>query len=123
MKLKNLRLLFFVLFGLTANIGFADGTLDHDAIKSDIDYKDSTYVKFTLRNNSMKSIPLVIPRVMNPNLSPQSNSGVTLKLGQKIFFKKGRKKYVLLVVDETLKEGMVLDVAKLIKERKKELGL
>ena len=81
------------------------------------------YVDFTLRNSSLKSIPLIIPGVMNPNLSPVSNSGVGLKVGQKIYFKKGLKKYLLLEVDDTIKDGDKLDVAKLLKERKKELGL
>jgi len=44
-------------------------------------------VSFTLRNSSLKSIPLKIPGVMNPNLSPDSNSVVSLKIGQKIFFR------------------------------------
>ena len=43
-------------------------------------------VPFTLRNNSLKSIPLKIPGVMNPNLSPMSNSGVDLAEGQKVYF-------------------------------------
>jgi|GEM_PF-1187331 len=81
-----------------------------------------TKVSFTLRNNSMKSIPLKIPNVMNPNLSPMSNSGVTLVVGQKILFKANGKKQLLLVVTEDY-EGTTLDVGKLIKERKKELGL
>ena len=33
-------------------------------------------VSFTLVNSSSKSIPLIIPNEMNPNLSPKSNSGV-----------------------------------------------
>jgi len=81
------------------------------------------YISFTLRNNTAKSIPLIIPTVMNPNLSPFSNSGVDLKVGQKILFKAKGKKQVLLTVNRTIKNGEVLDVAKLLKERKKELGL
>jgi hypothetical protein len=55
---------------------------------------DDTYRSFTLRNNSAKSIPLLIPDVMNPNLSPFSNSGVDLKMGQEILFKeKGRSMF------------------------------
>ncbi len=78
------------------------------------------YVKFQLRNPSLKSIPLSIPGVMNPNLSPMSNSGVTLKVGQKILFRYNGKKRVLLIVDSSL-EGQVLNVSKLIQKRKKEL--
>ncbi len=78
------------------------------------------YVDFTLRNTSLKSIPLIIPGVMNPNLSPMSNSGVGLKIGQKILFKYKGKRRVLLIVDKTL-EGKVLDVPKLLKEKRREL--
>ncbi|MEL6250823.1 MAG: hypothetical protein AAFR87_02330 [Bacteroidota bacterium] len=77
-------------------------------------------VVFTLRNNSLKSIPLLIPGVMNPNLSPQSNSGVTLKVGQKILFKYKGKKRILLIVDESL-EGKTLNVSRLLKEKKREI--
>ncbi len=85
--------------------------------------ENKKYISFTLRNNSLKSIPLIIPTVMNPNLSPMSNSGVTLKIGQKIYFKKGWKKYLLLEVDESIEEDSKLDVAQLLKERKEELGI
>ena len=73
---------------------------------------------FTLQNPTAKSIPLWIPSVMNPNLSPFSKSGVTLKVGQKIYFKHKRRKRVLLVVNKDL-DGKTLNVAKLIKEKKK----
>lgn len=79
-------------------------------------------VPFTLRNTSMTSIPLWIPGVMNPNLSPVSNSGVDLKVGQKIFFKHRGKKYLLLKVTEEQRD-QTLNVPKLIRERKAELGL
>lgn len=81
------------------------------------------YVSFKLINTSRKSIPLIIPGVMNPNLSPKSSSGVDLKMGQEIYFKSGTKKHLLLVVDQSIKENEKLDVAELLQERKKELGL
>ena len=77
-------------------------------------------VPFTLRNNSLKSIPLVITNYMNPNLSPKSNSGVDIPVGEKVYFKYKGKKQVLLVVTEDLK-GKTLLVDELIKERIKEL--
>ena len=77
-------------------------------------------VVFTLRNNSLTSIPLLIPGVMNPNLSPQSNSGVSLEVGQKILFKYKGKKRVLLIVDESL-QGKTLNVSRLLKEKKREI--
>lgn len=81
------------------------------------------YVSFTLRNESAKSIPLIIPTVMNPNLSPMSNSGVDLKIGQEIFFRIKGKNYVLLTVDESIQNGEIIKVAALLKARKVELGL
>jgi hypothetical protein len=79
-------------------------------------------VSFTLRNNTLTSIPLVIPSVMNPNLTPMGNSGVDLEVGQEVFFVYQRKKYLLLKVTPDLK-GQTLMVGDLIRDRKKELGL
>ncbi len=79
-------------------------------------------VSFKLRNTTLKSIPLKIPGVMNPNLSPNSSSGVTLKIGQEIFFKHRGKKYLLLKVTKDL-EGKKVFVNKVIKKRKEELKL
>ena len=73
-------------------------------------------IEFTLRNNSLKSIPLWIPGVMNPNLSPMSSSGVGLKVGQKVYFKHRGKKELLLEVKGDY-DTRVLDVAKLIRDR------
>ena len=80
-------------------------------------------VNFTLRNNLPTSIPLIIPDVMNPNLSPFSSSGVSLKYGQEILFRERGKRFILLVVDESISEGQVLDVGELLKQRRKEEGL
>lgn len=80
-------------------------------------------VSFTLVNSSDESIPLIIPNVMNPNLSPNSKSGVDLRIGQELIFRNRGKRYVLFTVDETIQEGQELDVYELLQERKKELGL
>lgn len=85
--------------------------------------KETNAIDFTFKNNSLKSIPLIIPGVMNPNLSPYSSSGVGLKMGQEVYFKNNGKKYILLVVDETNYKGQVLVINELIKTRKKELKL
>ncbi len=90
---------------------------------SDQSASNPTSVSFILRNNTAKSIPLIIPSVMNPNLSPFSNSGVNLEVGQEILFRANGKRQVLLVVDENIQPGEKIDVAKRIKERKKELGI
>ena len=80
-------------------------------------------VKFTLLNNSDTSIPLLIPTVMNPNLSPNSSSGVILKMGQEVLFRHKKKRYVLLIVDESIKPGDRIVVDELLQAKKKELGL
>lgn len=77
-------------------------------------------VTFTLHNSSAKSIPLVIPSVMNPNLSPYSDSGVRLQMGQKIYYKIKGKKKLLLIVDDTIVDGAKIDVAKRIRTLEKE---
>jgi hypothetical protein len=84
-----------------------------EAVKEVAD-KDEEYIGFTLRNETLRSIPLIIPGVMNPNLSPQSNSGVRLKVGQEIKYKKGGRAHLLLVVDDSIKEGDVLLVGERI---------
>ena len=85
--------------------------------------KKAEYKSFTLKNKGDKSIPLLIPNVMNPNLSPDSESGVDLQVGQQILFRSGFKKYILLTVDESINNGDVLNVGELLTQRKKELGL
>lgn len=77
-------------------------------------------VKLTFHNGSLKSIPLVIPGVMNPNLSPLSNSGVELEYGQEVFyFQNGdkRRKVLLFIVGAQFKDGEVLEIDALIKEK------
>jgi hypothetical protein len=84
------------------------------------------YVPMTFQNGSLKSISLEIPGVMNPNLNPMSNSGVSLKIGQKVFFyPKGKngKKELLFVVDSSIKKDTVLRIDEIIKARKIELKI
>lgn len=76
--------------------------------------------KLTFENQSNVSIPLQIPGVMNPNLSPKSKSGVTLKKGQEVFFKyKGKKTILLKIKDE--KDGDILIINELIEKRIAEM--
>jgi hypothetical protein len=77
-------------------------------------------VGFTLRNTTLKSIPLIIPSVMNPNLSPKSNSRVYLRYGQQVFLNKGMRRKLLLTVDETIPEGALIDVDSIIRLRDNE---
>lgn len=78
-------------------------------------------IPMTFHNGSLKSIPLHIPGVMNPNLSPLSDSGVDLEVGQKVFYfpngKKG-KKDLLFEVDGTFKKDTILQIHEMIRQQK-----
>lgn len=97
--------------------------LDGEQSPSRDDADMPEFIGFTLRNASLKPVPLIIPNVMNPNLSPKSNSRVYLPLGQEILIREKGSRYVRLVVDESIPEGQVIDVPRLIRARKKERGL
>jgi hypothetical protein len=81
----------------------------------------SQTIPMTFHNGSLKSIPLNIPGVMNPNLSPISDSGVTLEVGQKVFYfpngKKGKKE-LLFEVDDTFKKDTILQIHEIIRQKK-----
>lgn len=66
---------------------------------------------FILVNSSAEPLPLIIPGVMNPSLSPYSESRVLLANGQGIYYRKGVKKQLLLVIGEHLKENTKIDMA------------
>lgn len=72
-------------------------------------------IDFTLVNSSAKSIPLIIPNVMNPNLSPFSKSGVRLEVGQKIYLRRGLTRQLIFQVPDTLSDGVQLDISALLK--------
>jgi hypothetical protein len=82
----------------------------------------SQAIPMTFHNGSLKSIPLNIPGIMNPNLSPLSNSGIELEPGQKIFYfpngKKGKKE-LLFEVDNTFRKDTILQIDEIIKQKKK----
>lgn len=81
-------------------------------------------IPMTFHNGSFKSIPLIIPGVMNPNLNPKSNSGVSLDVGQKVyFFPNGTKKNreILFIVDATWKKDTLLQIDEIIEKRKIEI--
>lgn len=102
------------------------GRLSVKMLNTDIKLKvasSNNRISFKLINPSDESIPLIIPNVMNPNLSPNSSSGVDLKIGQELLFRNGLKRYVLLTVDDSIKEGDEIDVYEILQQRKKELGL
>lgn len=75
------------------------------------------YVSIDLLNKSLKSIPLVIEGVMKPNLSPKSRSGVSCKVGTRIWTK--GKRDLLLVVTEEM-DGTSLEISGLISKLKRK---
>lgn len=84
----------------------------------------SQSIHFTFHNGSLKSIPLVIPSVMNPNLSPLSNSGISLNIGQNVYFYPNgtsKKRELLFTVDESFQQDQILEIDAMIEKRKKEL--
>jgi hypothetical protein len=82
-------------------------------------------IPMTLHNGSFWSIYLNIPGVMNPNLSPKSNSGVSLNAGQEVFFfpngKRGKKE-LLFIVSPAWRRDTILAIDEMISSRKKSLG-
>jgi len=84
----------------------------------------SQNINFTFHNGSLKSIPLVIPSVMNPNLNPLSNSGVSLNVGQNVYFYPNgtsKKRELLFTVDHSFQQNQVLEIDAMIEKRRKEL--
>ncbi|MFA7274054.1 MAG: hypothetical protein WC044_09300 [Crocinitomicaceae bacterium] len=118
--MKKLLILTLAFYGLCA---FSSVSVWKEEAARPNSILQTKSIRFTLANSSAKSIPLIIPGVMNPNLSPFSRSGVELSVGQMIFFKTKGKKQLLLKVDESIENGAVLDVAELLKKRKKELRI
>ena len=83
-------------------------------------------IPMTFHNGSFFSIYLSIPGVMNPNLFPKSNSGVSLDAGQVVYFfpnGKNGKKEILFTVNSSWKKDTILQIDKIIKVRKKELKI
>jgi hypothetical protein len=73
------------------------------------------------KNNSLKSIPLVIPGVMNPNLSPLSTSNVSIPEGTVVYFIYKKKQYELVTIKADMEKTVIIN--ELIEQRKKELKL
>lgn len=71
---------------------------------------------FYLENNTAQSLPLRIPGVMNPNLTPFSRSGVDLPNGQKIYLDLKGKKILILTVTDSIPHGARIDIATLIEK-------
>jgi hypothetical protein len=71
---------------------------------------------FYLENNTAQSLPLRIPGVMNPNLTPFSRSGVDLPNGQEIYTNVNGKRILILTVTDSIPHGARIDVARLIEK-------
>lgn len=83
-------------------------------------------IPMTFHNGSFFPIYLSIPGVMNPNLLPKSNSGVSLDAGQVIYFflnGKNGKKEILFTVNSSWKRDTILQIDEIIKVRKKALKI
>lgn len=117
---KNSKIIFENTGKRTAGLSIKLREMDQQELVTDTSIK---HISFTLRNTSNQPIPLLIPNVMNPNLSPNSSSGVDLEIGQELLFRNKGKKYLLFVVDESIQEGDLIDVSEVLKKRKAELGL
>ena len=71
---------------------------------------------FYLENNTAQSLPLSIPGVVSPKLSPFSRSGVNLPNGQKIYLNFKGDKILILTVTDSIAHGTRIDVAYLIEK-------
>ena len=71
-------------------------------------------VAFYLVNSTVQTLPILIPGIMNPKLTPFSQMGVELPLGQKIFLKTPGERLLLLTVTDSIRKGAGIDVADLI---------
>ncbi|MEN9952397.1 MAG: hypothetical protein RLZZ520_665 [Bacteroidota bacterium] len=83
-------------------------------------------IPMTFHNGSFFPIYLSIPGVMNPNLVPKSNSGVSLDAGQVVYFfpnGKNGKKEILFTVNSSWKRDTILQIDEIIKVRKKALKI
>ena len=83
-------------------------------------------IPMTFHNGSFFSIYLNIPGVMNPNLLPKSNSGVSLDAGQVVYFfpnGKNGKKEILFSVNSTWNKDTILQIDEIVKVRKKALKI
>ena len=71
-------------------------------------------INLELINKSSKSISLIIPGIMSPNLLPNSTSNVKLKIGQEIIFKKYLNKSIIYTVSEKNEDGDKIYINELI---------
>lgn len=117
-----MKLLFTLLF--LANFSFVsfsqeDLALNSQKHKTEIANKS---IKVKLKNNSLRSYHLVIPNVLEIESVILGANTFCLGLGQEIYFVHEGKNYLLLTA-QTEPSKQVYSLPKLIKKRKKALGL
>ena len=81
-------------------------------------------VPFPSHNSALKTSLLVLPRKMDTNLFPMSDSLSNLSAGRNMFWKQGMNRVLVFEVTQGVRgEGtrQRLDITALIRERKKEL--
>ena len=72
-------------------------------------------------NQSLQSIPLEIPGVMNPKLVPMSQSTVDIPAGTTIYFFHKKNRYELITIKPGMEKRIVVN--ELINQRKQALKL
>jgi len=97
---------------------FAPLKVEYNLFKEDPEKKNKTTANrtagFYLVNSTAQTLPILIPGIMNPKLTPFSQSGFDLPWGQKIFLKTPGENLLLLTVSDTIRKGSLIDVADLI---------
>mgnify|MGYP000023181828 CR=1 FL=1 len=76
-----------------------------------LDYKALDSLIISLKKYSNEEF---LEKIMNPKLTPFSQSGVELPWGQKVLLKTPGKDLLLLTVSDTIRKGARIDVADLI---------
>jgi hypothetical protein len=76
-------------------------------------------INVKLVNRGAQSIPLFVPGIMNPNLSPFSESNLTFPIGQEVFFgsKRKRDKCLVFIVDNDWPKDTIIYLTKSELER------
>ena len=81
----------------------------------ELNVKANEKVKLVLANTTKKEYVLKLPSGSKPKLGPGSNTGMFFNLGDKIYFIYEGKELLLLEVDESFKNGDVININKMAK--------
>lgn len=72
-------------------------------------------VKLVLANTTKKEFVLILPSGSKPKLGPGSNTCMFFKQGDEVFFIHEDKEHLLFKVDESYKNGDVVNINKMAK--------